>query len=270
MDEKEKNEEEINKKVEEMYAELLLRGSAVVRALSLPNSISKMRNLLSVVTQNAYILTYRVKPKDDFFKHLKNVLDYSFKIAEIVTKISNSYLHFSINKINIDLNEIINSSQPAILEVKHEKIQIKFNLNDGPLVIHADVTQIIGMLLCLLTNIQNIVMPNGGILEITTCSKVQKKDYLKWVEFNILPVEHAILSFSVSTTKNVANFKESLFSAMFSPSQKEDKMKLSNAMKILYKHDGEINIIELDKGAIINIYIPTINLKNPKNLLPKL
>lgn len=273
MDEKyKKKEEEIKKEVEKIFAEAALqeKNAAVVKSLSIPNNMHEMKNLISIVMQSAHILSYKLKPGDEFFKSLKDIMDSAAKMVKIVQKISNSYLSFSINRENVDLNEIINSSQPVILEGKHEKIQIKFNLNDGPLVIHADIAQIKEMLLCFLTNIQALIMPNGGILEITTCPKVHKKDYLKWADSNILPIEQVLLSLSISNTKNVANFKESLFSTMFSPSQEEDKVKLSNALKTLHKHDGDIDIIELDKGVKVNIYIPTINHKNPKDLLPKL
>ncbi len=183
------------------------------------------------------------------------------KLCERCANILNSLFQFArkkeVNKINVDINKLINETLKLLSRVLGNKINIEFYPdNKLKYYVEADPSGIEQCIINLCSNAKD-AMPDGGTLIIETEQVKLGKDY-----FSKHPEGELGDYCMISVTDTGYGIKKEDLSKVFDPffTTKKDGtgLGLSIVHGIVHQHKGFINVYsEIGKGTTFKIYIPS-------------
>ncbi len=182
------------------------------------------------------------------------------------TSLIRSLLAFSrkqtVNLKPVNLNEVVKNVEKLLLRLIGEDVELKTNLLDKDIIIHADAIQVEHVLINMATNARD-AMPSGGLLTISTETVIKDKMFLEG-KGNTASGEFAMLSVLDNGVGMPQQTKEKIFEPFFTTKEvgEGSGLGLSMAYGIILQHNGHIEVYsESGSGTLFEIYLPVVNME---------
>lgn len=252
------------KEAQQKRLEEQLRQSQKMEAIgTLSGGIAHdFNNILTAIIGFGNLAMMQLKKNDTVAPYIGYILSSAEKAASL----TQSLLAFSrkqiINPVPVDLNGIIRGLEKLLLRLIGEDIEFRVHLAGEELMVMADRGQMDQVLMNLVTNARD-VMPNGGVLSLSTEAVTLGKDFFGGFGHE-KPGRYAVLSVSDTGSGMDEETKKKIFDPFFTTKEvgKGTGLGLSMAYGIVKQHDGYVMVdTEPAKGTCFRIYLPLIEEK---------
>lgn len=245
---------------EKKLYEQLVRAQKMEAIGTLAGGIAHdFNNILTGIMGYSDILLNMVKEGDPFYKPAKVINDAAKRGADIVKKILTITKKERLEKIPININQIIRESLDIIEKSFPKNIEIILNLDENIPITMLDSSQISQVIMNLAINAKD-AMPNGGKLTIQTSLVGSENGASNGIKSDC---DAKFLKLSISDTGvgMDRDIQKKIFDPFFTTKEtgKGSGLGLYIAHSIINNHDGYINLYsEPNIGTTFNIYIPIV------------
>jgi PAS domain S-box-containing protein len=214
-------------------------------------------NILTTIIGRTYLLQSKLSDRKDLLAHAEQVT----LAAERAATLTQSLLSFSREQVmdlrRISLNEAVHKASGIFSRLIREDIEITIRLSEKDPVVFADESQLVQVLMNLVTNARDSIAGTGRI-SLTT--EAHKLDHSKPVTVGgpIPPGSYAALIVSDTGSGMDAPTQAKIFEPFFTTKEvgKGTGLGLSVVYGIVRRHNGYINIqSEPGKGTTFFIYL---------------
>lgn len=212
-------------------------------------------NMLFIVSNYIYLLYQDIDKNSDLMEYLDGI-NTSIERAKHLTQ---SLLSFSRKQIIeptiIDLNVIIKNLDQMLTRLTEDDISLNLSLCEKELLIYADITQIEQIILNLVTNARDAILPGGGKIHLIT-------DLAHKGDRNMDSSPCAMLVFSDTGAGIPKNIQDKIYDPFFTTKEvgKGTGLGLSTVYGAVKQNKGEIFLhSEPNVGTTFKIYFPLVN-----------
>lgn len=214
-------------------------------------------NILLAIIGYSELAIMNYKENKDSVNELEEIKNAGLRASKLTKQLLTFSRQQDLEKCDINLNSLIVDIKKMLIHIIGEDIKLILELQDDLLFINADPGQIEQVIMNLVIN-SHSAMPNGGIIKIKTKNiNIDQNNISQFTEAKF--GRYVCLSIN-DTGKGMDNeVKRHLFEPFFTTKEEGTGLGLSVVYGIVKKHDGWIEVeSELNKGTIINIYLPAI------------
>ncbi len=216
-------------------------------------------NLLMGILGFAELIQLREKPGTNIASYVKNIEQAARRAAELTNQML-AYSGHGRYKIDyLDLSQVITESQLLLGAAVSRKVQLEYDLQDDLPLVEADIDQIRQMLMSLVTNANEAIGDNAGLVSITTGTRFVDSEYLKSTYINEKLPEGQYVFMEVRDTGH--GIKEEHLSRIFDPFFTTKftgrGLGLAAVLGIVRGHHGAIRVDSaLNEGTSITVLLP--------------
>lgn len=216
-------------------------------------------NLLTGILGNADLALLDLSPVSPARQNIQDIETAAHRAAELCRQMLaySGKGHFVIEPV--DISEIVREMS-HILDVSiNKKTILKYNLDDVPVVIMADATQIRQVIMNLIMNASEALSDRSGVISITTGIAQYERSYLleMYMDENMQDGMYASLEVTDTGCGMDSETKEKLFDPFFSTKVTGRGLGLSAVLGIVRGHKGALRVSsEPGKGTTFKILFP--------------
>lgn len=218
-----------------------------------------MNNLLSVINGYATMTAQALQGDAKLLGYINQILSASTRAASLSQSLLAYSRKQSQSQRNYHLKTLVEKVGAFIKRILLENIEFTLSLTDEPLMVCVDATQFDQVLLNLATNARD-VMPEGGTLKISTCSRVIDDNFIATRGIGEIG-RYAVIAVSDTGLGMDAQTRSRIFDPFFTTKDigKGTGLGLSIVMRILSQHGGFIDLeSQPGEGSVFRIYLPLV------------
>lgn len=159
----------------------------------------------------------------------------------------------------LDLNEIVQNSLTMIRAVLHTNVEVELHLSQFPLRVRVDETQMYQVILNLLSNAQEAIQKNKGLIRITTRKSHVDEETIQVGHYisSSLPGDYAKLIIEDNGMGMSEELRQRIFEPFFTTKFTGRGLGLSSVQGIIKGHKGLLRVeSELGKGSSFFLSLP--------------
>jgi PAS domain S-box-containing protein len=214
-------------------------------------------NILTTIIGRTYLLQSKLNDREDLLAHAEQVT----LAAERAATLTQSLLSFSREQVmdlrRISLNEAVHKASDIFSRLIREDIEITIQLSERDSVVFADESQLVQVLMNLVTNARDSIAGTGRIAISTEALKLDRPTSMT-VGGPIPAGSYAVLTVSDTGFGMDAPTQTKIFEPFFTTKEvgKGTGLGLSVVYGIVRRHNGYINVqSEPGKGTTFQIYL---------------
>jgi len=231
-------------------------------------------NMLTVILGYSSFLLSDKNEKDPGYEGLQKIVKTAQDAADLVQRIRIFGRRAEMIFVPLDLNHQVDEVTKLLSSSLPKMIDIEIHLTKDPVIIKADPSQIIQMVMNLADN-ANEAMPQGGRLSIQTENIVLDNDYCR-VHVGVKPGAYVMLTVSDTGRGIDKSLKERIFDPFYSTKTRDyhkgTGLGLSVVQGIVQQHGGHITVeSKVDQGTNFRMYFPALEVeKVPEHVEKKI
>lgn len=221
-------------------------------------------NILTTIIGRTYLLQSRLQGHQDLLTHVEQVT----LAAERATRLTQSLLSFSREQVmdqqEISLNETVHKASDIFSRLIREDVEITMRLSDKTPIVFGDESQLIQILLNLVTNARDAITETGRIL-ITTDIVTVERHMPMAVGGSVPPGTYAVLTVTDTGQGMDAATQTRIFEPFFTTKEvgKGTGLGLSVVYGIIRRHSGYLGLqSDPGNGTTFSIYLSALVTKN--------
>lgn len=216
------------------------------------------KNILNTAQYNIMALQYET---DETLSRevLKNMLSLLQRGANLVDDLKNFSVKKKLNEKPLNINEVINEAEMLLEIFLSKKIQIKKRLPGEPVMIMADHAQIEQILINLVSNAKDAILPGAGTIHIETRIVLLEAGFFNNRRLG-KPGRYALISVSDTGRGIEKDKRDKIFNSYYTTkNEKGMGLGLSTILWTLHQYRGFIEVeSEVNKGSLFKVYLPLL------------
>ncbi|MDD2319706.1 MAG: PAS domain S-box protein [Geobacteraceae bacterium] len=217
-------------------------------------------NILTTIIGRTYLLQNKLSDREDLLVHIEQVA----LAAERATTLTQSLLSFSREQVmdlrRISLNETVRKASDIFSRLIREDIEISFRLSENDPVVFADESQLVQILMNLVTNARDSIAGTGRI-QITTETVRLATPLPMTVGGAIPPGAYACLTVTDTGCGMDAITQTRIFEPFFTTKEvgKGTGLGLSVVYGIIRRHNGYLKVESgAETGTTFRVYLSSL------------
>lgn len=214
-------------------------------------------NILATIKGSLYLMQKKIEEESPAMKYSGQILT-SVEKANALTQ---SLLSFSRKQavilIRIDLNEVISNMAGLLSGILGEDCEVKMSLSADNLVVMADESQLVQVMVNLAANARD-AMPDGGIFSVRTGALDMDEAFIRLHGYG-LEGKYALVEVSDTGSGIEGSIRDKIFEPFFTTKivGKGSGLGLAITYGIVKQHQGYIDVeSSLESGTTFRIYLP--------------
>jgi PAS domain S-box-containing protein len=217
-------------------------------------------NILTTIIGRTYLLQSKLGDRNDLLVHAEQVA----LAAERATALTQGLLSFSREQVldlrRISLNEAVRKASDIFSRLVREDIEISIQLSEKDPVICADESQMVQVLMNLVTNARDAIVGTGTI-GITTASVILDQHLPRTIGCAIPPGNYAALYVTDTGSGMNSETQKRIFDPFYTTKEvgKGTGLGLSVVYGIIERHNGFINVqSDPGMGTTFSVYLSAL------------
>lgn len=217
-------------------------------------------NILTTIIGRTYLLQSKLSDRQDLLIHVEQVA----LAAERATTLTQGLLSFSREQVmdlrRISLNDTVRKASDIFSRLVREDIEIDIQLSEKDPVVCADESQMVQVLMNLVTNARDAII-GTGMIRITTESVTLDQQLPMTIGGFIPPGSYAALFVTDTGSGMDTETQARIFEPFYTTKEvgKGTGLGLSVVYGIIERHNGYINVVSgPDSGTTFSVYLSSL------------
>ena len=225
-------------------------------------------NILTTIIGRTYLLQSKLNDREDLLVHAEQVA----LAAERATALTQGLLSFSREQVmdlrRISLNEAVLKASDIFSRLVREDIEITMQLSEKDPVVFADESQLVQVLMNLVTNARDAITGTGKI-RISTEPVILDRHLPMTIGGSIPPGTFAALFVTDTGSGMDAETQTRIFEPFYTTKEvgKGTGLGLSVVYGIIQRHNGYMNVrSDTGNGSTFSVYLPSLEERSDSRI----